>query len=185
MTRRSLYAYVTGNPTSLIDPRGLQSSFGGLSYSPATAQGLAAQQQLAALQSQAASAALQQVLPDSTGATVTIPIGAMPVGPVVVPLVMSLRYKNQQTGSSCTIGVGIGTGLSPSYRYNASLSGSSGDTSGWGFTSSGNSPPLLGPLGTTATSTLYLDGAYSSSYGTANVTGSGSASYTLGYTFAW
>jgi RHS repeat-associated protein len=179
----NLYAYAVGNPVSNIDSSGLQSSFGGFSYSPAQAQGLAVQQAATAAQSQMAGAIVNSVLPLSVGMTATAPTGNY----FGIPTAAVFRYRHDSNGTMCSIGWGVRTGQGnvASFRPSAAYSASSfGDTEGWGWTNS-VSAPVLGPFGYSVTSTNFLNGAYSSSRGPAVVGGLWSATSVLSYTVTW
>jgi len=180
-SRKIVYAYAEGNPVNLVDPLGLQSSFGGFSYSPAQAQGLAMQQAVSQAQSQ--SIPLQSLLPNTT-ISVNVPTG-FSVGRLSV--IAAFKYKSTPSGTSCSIGGGLGNvGANVVPRVGANLFQSSyGDTSGWGLTSSGTFVIPLTPFGYTLSQTNFLNGATSTSSGFQTVGGTSTFSFTYGYTWKW
>lgn len=174
---RAVYAYVDGNPVSLIDPLGLQ-SFGGLvPSSPSVAEGLSALQAV----TQASPVAS---LPTGASITVNSSPGVVSIGGLRVPLLVSWKIKRTDNGSQCTIGAGIGLGNNTTVRFSDTYSNSSGDTTGLGLTSSFSTPFVNGiPAGFSWNSTTFFNGAVSNSYGLATVGGTPSASYVLSYTW--
>jgi RHS repeat-associated protein len=175
------YAYVGGDPLLYRDPMGLgpwEGLGGGFSWQEALS--------LSITQLMGAISPLSGVpLPSTYGISATIPTGAVPLGPIPVPTVLTFRLKQTSTGGSCTIGWGPGAGGSLAIRYSDTYSSSSGDASGWG-TSLNYSLKLFGaPVGVTGSYTSYSNGAYSTSVGQTTVGGGSSVSYTPSYTIKW
>jgi RHS repeat-associated protein len=171
------YAYVRGNPVSLIDPLGL-GPWGGLGGDISWQEAFG----LSAIQSVAESSPLSGIPLPNASISATIPTGRIDG----VPTVLTFRLKQSSTGGSCTIGWGAGVGKNISMRYSSSSYNKTvGDPSGLGLNASYSLPLIGNVIGGSGNYTYYANGAYSMSGGPATVGGEPSGSINLSYTVTW
>jgi RHS repeat-associated protein len=171
------YAYVRGNPVSLIDPLGL-GPWGGLGGDISWQEAFG----LSAIQSVAESSPLSGIPLPNASISATIPTGRIDG----VPTVLTFRLKQTSTGGSCTIGWGAGVGKNISMRYSSSSYNKTvGDPSGLGLNASYSLPLIGNVIGGSGNYTYYANGAYSMSGGPATVGGEPSGSINLSYTVTW
>jgi hypothetical protein len=165
----STFAYVEGNPVSLVEPFGLQyvdpmlqiaNRIAGISES---------------------SPVTTAVTSGAIGISANIPVGSIRG----IPTGINISAKSKDGHGSCYVGVGVMTGGNISFPR---LSDTNSDTNGKdGFSTkvSISSPSVFKGMGYTYSKNYYSDGSSSVSQGPSAVGGKPSAGIFYGYTFKW